>query len=276
MQSPPSTKESSSDNKEDSAEELLLSQALASSAISGNGNFIPGDRENDVREVLLEEWNRTIVEDCSTVESRVTKDWFERLWNAHTEKARHYHTVIHLEEMIGIFDLFHRRNFPPNMSRNERKAIILAIFFHDAIYDAQSATNEEDSAKLFEEFADEVGIAKTNPSLKTTVVDFIVATKKHEISSRNPRALALFLDFDMAVLGKQPRAYAQYAHLIRKEYIFVPHDVYCEKRADILKAFLKHQFIFGTTVMRLAFEDRARENLANEIDLLCQGFIPTG
>ena len=47
-----------------------------------------------------------------------------------------------------------------------------------------------------------------------------------------------FLDADMAVLGKQPAAYDHYAALIRKEYQHVPHDTYCEKRADILESFL--------------------------------------
>lgn len=49
----------------------------------------------------------------------------------------------------------------------------------------------------------------------------------------------LFLDLDMAVLGKNwSPAYTSYAYCIRQEYSFVPRDVYCTKRAEILTRFL--------------------------------------
>ena len=114
--------------------------------------------------------------------------------------------------------------------------------------------------------------------------------------------LKLFLDADMAVLGKESNAYDHYAALIRKEYIHVPHDLYCEKRAEILQSFVtillktveenkddsdnklhnsdkkvqdkKVRYIFASKIMREALERRAVNNLQREIKGLKQGQIP--
>lgn len=69
------------------------------------------------------------------------------------------------------------------------------------------------------------------------VVEYILATKSHPVD-RRADPLSCFLDADMAVLGKRPEAYDGCAALIREEYRHVPHDVYCEKRADILADFI--------------------------------------
>jgi len=92
----------------------------------------------------------------------------------------------------------------------------------------------------------------------------------------------------MSVLGKSKLAYDSYASLIRKEYRHVPHDVYCERRAEILESFLvshdpnipssgdlsARRTIFATQCMMAALEWRARENLRREIDSLRNRVIP--
>jgi len=116
-------------------------------------------------------------------------------------------------------------------------------------------------------------------------------------------ALSLFLDLDMSVLGKSQQAYMSYAGLIRKEYSFVPRTTYCEKRAEILQSFLTtttntttntttttdeknhddddddkqkiQKPIYLSKIFQDAFEDRARQNLTNEIELLQKGTIPS-
>ena len=204
--------------------------------------------------------------------------------------------------------------------------IYLAIFFHDIVYDAKSSTNEEDSAQLFQSFVTELlnsgevidpwwGVLKVH--------QFIMATKTHtdDISTEHEQGqgqersiktkqlekivLRTFLDADMAVLGKDQQAYDHYASLIRLEYIHVPKDAYCEKRADILKSFVgsvnsnnvdnkdmdgdenegankrreanhnRSKTIYLTQSMRDALEQRAIANLQREIESLENGIIPT-
>ena len=246
--------------------------------------------------------------------------WFHKLWKMHTSyETRYYHTAVHLEEMCFYLQLVfattsstnHQSDAHSNVAvsvenRSEGKAdgctalevgrtqlsikslLLLSIFFHDAIYDAHSSTNEEDSAKLFEsKFAKNTNLHPSNVQL---VVSYILATKHHTISESSSEGksivdcsntvsqdpLHLFLDMDMSVLGKVSEAYQQYAILIRKEYSFVPADIYCSKRADILEHFLiQSKRIYHTSLFYDAFELRARHNVQKEIELLRQGIIPT-
>jgi predicted metal-dependent HD superfamily phosphohydrolase len=266
-----------------------LAALFNKSDISRNGEFDPDELEQagevsgldqvgegeivSVRSFLQLHWTRATEGLKATEADKVA--WFERIWNAYSEEGRHYHTTVHLHEMLTYFELSWQTNFPPESSRSEEEeqAILLATFFHDIIYNVRSGTNEEDSAVLFQNFADEMGMDSELSCLRSKVVDYILATKKHVVSGDNPLALSLFLDMDMAVLGKEKRAYLQYAALIRKEYSYVQHEVYCEKRADTLESFLQHP-IFGTRVMFKSFEEKARENLQDEIESLRKGLIP--
>jgi predicted metal-dependent HD superfamily phosphohydrolase len=269
-----------------------MSDFISDSVWARNGEFDPnkslpiGDNEGsgdtgmkgseDVLTTLLSQWNKAT---CGLeISSAIRDEWFHRLWQLHTQDTSHYHTPVHLLEMIGylyiVLEYQHRHNTdsPPTTLEedNDEQAILLSIFFHDAIYNPKSATNEEDSAAFFESFAHE---SKMTQSLQAKVSTFILATKAHKVSEHNSASLALFLDLDMAVLGKEAHAYMAYASLIRKEFNFVPHHTYCEKRAEVLDTFLKNAAIYGTMLMRQALEERARSNLRNEIALLRKGTI---
>ena len=224
----------------------------------------------------------------SSEQSNKRDVWWDRLIRSYSEDTRHYHTTVHLWEMIQYWDLLQlakNNTDAPIKPLKESKAddvdvvLLLSIFFHDAVYDCKSGSNEEDSVRLFESFAEELSLPWP---IRTAVVDYIIATKNHQITaidtsedaSALSKSLALFLDLDMAVLGKTPMAYSQYAALIRREYSFVPHDEYCRKRADVLETFLMQPRIYATEDLYQALEQSARTNLRNEIDSLRRGMIP--
>jgi predicted metal-dependent HD superfamily phosphohydrolase len=187
------------------------------------------------------------------------------------------------------------------------RSLRLAIFFHDVVYDPQSNQNEKDSAKLFDVFCKEINNNTTtndddddddnrdssSSNISTTiheqVVTLILATEGHQVllpddddeitipSSSSLLVLlqGLFLDLDMAVLGKDQDAYLAYAGLIRREYSFVPRHVYCEKRAEILQGFLENRpRIYLSPPFHRALEEAARRNLQEEIKWLQTGVIP--
>jgi len=77
----------------------------------------------------------------------------------------------------------------------------------------------------------------------------------------------------LQVLGKKPDAFKAYAACIRKEYSYVPHDVYCDKRSEVLETFLKRPAIYGTPFMKDALEEQARTNLEAEIESLRRGVV---
>jgi predicted metal-dependent HD superfamily phosphohydrolase len=237
------------------------------------------ERPLSTRDFLLLQWREAIQGltccNLSPVDQEAFFiDWFHQLWMLHTSyTTRQYHTAVHLEEMCYYLQLIcasSKEEQPQIKELEECKSIILlAIFFHDAIYDPHSDTNEEDSAKLFESFANQ---ANMDPKHTLCIVSYIMATKHHMVDFDTATAPSLlFLDLDMAVLGKDEFAYQQYAALIRHEYDFVPLTTYCEKRANILETFLKRKRIYFTSVLYDAFEDRARRNVTKEIQLLRQG-----
>mmetsp|Transcript_2648 Transcript_2648/g.3610 ORF Transcript_2648/g.3610 Transcript_2648/m.3610 type:complete len:145 (+) Transcript_2648:640-1074(+) len=120
----------------------------------------------------------------------------------------------------------------------------------------------------------------TANELVNRIETYIIATKTHSAPSNYNNNkhykyyLHLFLDIDMSVLGKTSLAYDAYAYAIRQEYAFVPHDVYCTKRADILESFLQRDYIFDNVVMRGVLEGQCRDNLKREIGFLRKGVIP--
>ena len=240
------------------------SELLSSSWMARNQDFLfPTDDKERARrlETLRAHWDK------ATADVKSRDEWFnDTIVPMHSERGRFYHTLVHLEEMLGYLELMERND------GMENNVLVMAIFFHDVVYDPKSFTNEEDSAKLFEDFWRDSCCGAQNDELKSQVVRYILATK-HHTSTEDDECAQLFLDMDMAVLGKTKEAYWKYAGLIRKEYAFVEHDVYCEKRTDVLTGFLKNP-IFGTSLMRDALEQQARENLEAEIESLQRGEIP--
>jgi len=234
----------------------------------------------------------------SDVRESFIEDTFQELKTRHDDDPiRHYHTFIHLIEMMCYIDRYiasvsaeDTGDHPAEKQTSlDRAVLILSIMFHDAIYDPMSSTNEEDSALLYQKFfADLITFIpqQFNPANKSSntaanrfsarVNTYILATKTHipPTNYQNDKVLQLFLDADMSVLAKQPHSYDVYAGLIRCEYQQVPREIYCEKRAEILQSFLNNtEKVFGLEQMR-GLEGWARTNLKREIDCLKRGVIP--
>lgn len=239
--------------------------AALSSWMVDNSDFKP---TNDMSLAKLKtQWE--IATACfSEVSTDIVESWWNHIQELHCRIERAYHTLVHLEELFGYLDILKIDSEHPDFY-----ALSLSIFFHDAIYDTMSGTNEEDSAKLFREFFSDVGDCH-HENLEMKVVDYILATKHHNANQTTDKTLAIFLDVDMAVLGKNPSAYAAYAGLIRKEYIHIDPHIYCEKRAEVLQTFLESPCIFSNPLLKAALEERARKNLRDEIEMLKQGIIP--
>jgi predicted metal-dependent HD superfamily phosphohydrolase len=264
-----------------------LDESLTSSWMSNNQSFRPDD-ESVTTPRLIAAWNATtrmFRRDAKQSDGMelYLQTWFDLLVKQYSEPRRHYHTVCHLEEMFAIWEIIaaHVRKTKANeFSEEINITVYLAIWFHDVIYDPKSGTNEADSAKLYQQFSEEISKQVVDKSLSSTfdhdrIVYYILETQKHDVSESPDVYLQLFVDVDMAVLGKKRDAYEAYARLIRQEYIHVERGMYCEKRAEILRSFLDNgKPIFASTMMRNALEPRARENLEHETGMLAKGIIP--
>lgn len=111
---------------------------------------------------------------------------YEKLVTAYSEPQRHYHTLNHIDDMLGEFFL------AKEQIDGDLVAIELAIWFHDAVYKPMSKTNEYDSAKWAKEFLGGHG----RGDLAQEVFDLVMATKDHQAINHNAK---WFLDIDLSI-----------------------------------------------------------------------------
>ncbi len=135
--------------------------------------------------------------------------------------------------------------------------LALALWFHDAIYDVQGKTNEQQSAEWA---VNALSAAGAVPASQDRVWQLIMATK-HDAEAAEPDQ-QLLVDIDLAILGAAPERFAEYDRQVRAEYSWVPSPVYTMKRKAVLKSFLDRQHIYSTQHFRERYEAQARSNLA--------------
>lgn len=202
---------------------------------------------------------------CQTLalDPHITSIIWDKIQLRYTEAGRYYHTLCHIEELLRLADAYEN-------DLEKRSVVGLSIFFHDIVYDPKAGDNEEQSALMFQETIGPL----LDANMCQVVCDYIIATKKHDVSSSDDRDLQYFIDFDLAVLGAERIKYTQYAAHIRHEYIHVEKNVYCLERSKFMRTFLMNtEHIYATTVFRDLLEVRARENISWECDLLEAGTL---
>ncbi|KAI1159760.1 hypothetical protein F5B18DRAFT_635566 [Nemania serpens] len=183
--------------------------------------------------------------------SQDTKDnWVNEFLKRYTEPHRHYHDLTHIDAMLACYD---------DASLDD-EAVILAIIFHDWVYDQLRSDNELESAKVFGSFAEDGTIATET---RQTVRGLIEATITHTLHNEDERT-KLFLDFDLEVLSRPHEAYQVYTAQIREEYSRFDNEAFRRGRTAVLESFLKREKIYFSD----AFAERehcARENVQEEI-----------
>lgn len=192
------------------------------------------------------------------ISSEASAEIWSKLNNYFGEVGRFYHNINHVSDLLAMYEQY-------QSYITDHNAVVLAIFFHDVIYNPRSSTNEEDSVQLFEELLAE----HISYPLRSKVTHYILATKHHAGFNSDDKDLKYFLDFDMGILGSSRHIYKEYAMNIRNEYQFIEKSQYCSKRAVVLTNFLSSSpFIYSTTEFLQEKEAEARSNIAWEIDIL--------
>jgi predicted metal-dependent HD superfamily phosphohydrolase len=188
---------------------------------------------------------------------------FDELLGRYRAQERSYHDEHHvLAVAADVGELLHHVVAP------DAAAVRLAAWFHDAVYDPRSTTNEHDSAELACRVLSRLGVG---PARIDEVRRLILLTARHEpVDPATDPAGAIVLDADLAVLGAEPARYDAYAHAVRAEYGHVDDRAWRSGRAAVLRRFLGAATIFATPTMRTR-EARARANLAAELAALEDG-----
>ena len=162
---------------------------------------------------------------------------------------RHYHNLAHIEDCLAALARV------DGLSDAEREILNEAIWWHDVVYDATRADNEELSAQLAEQHV--------HADIAREVGRLIRLTKTHHVQPGD-RLGALLISIDLSILGAEPSRYDTYAKAIRQEFIHVPEADYRAGRARVLGQFAARPVIYPDAGFAATYDRRARENLARE------------
>lgn len=174
-----------------------------------------------------------------------------RRWS---EPHRRYHDRRHLREVLAA------------LPADAPDVVLLAAWYHDAVYDPTRDDNERASAQL----ARAQLTGSVSEATVTEVERLVLLTQTHQVSPGDGRG-AMLSDADLAVLGAAPERYDEYARDIRLEYVHVREDDFRHGRTQVLRSLLAHEPLYVTEPGRRRWESVARSNLSRELARLEAG-----
>ena len=203
----------------------------------------------------LDGWLRSWAE-LGVPNSARLHDLFADIVSRYEEPHRSYHTGQHLAECFERWsELREQADHPAEVE--------VALWFHDAVYDTHSDSNESRSADLALDAAVSLGV-DTVPAQR--IHDLILSTRHATLPVGQDAQL--IVDTDLAILGAETLRFVEYEYQVRQEYSWVPDNVFRERRASILRGFIERPFIFSTDFFRERYERQARENIRQSLEAL--------
>lgn len=188
------------------------------------------------------------------LQSRLTRSTLRSVLRRYREPQRSYHDLAHLDQILLLAQ---------QQQWTHPKDSVLALFYHDAIYDPLRQDNEQQSAHLAEaqlsSWLTDVRVAR--------IKGWILATQQH-ICPENDRDLAQILDIDRSILAAESQVYDAYALHIRQEYAHIEDERFQHYRKAFLNQMLCRSHLFCTDILGIDAESRARQNIQRELAML--------
>ena len=172
---------------------------------------------------------------------------------------RRYHTLDHIRDCLRRLD-----RVAPLLKHPD--AVELGLWFHDAIYEMDSGTNEQESAKLFETLA-----KGAEPAFRRRVCGLIMATR-HKGGERD-HDRRYMVDIDLAGFGASWDEFMRNGALLREESPKKTDAQYHCGQAFFLERLQRRRHFFATEYFRDRYEAKARANLRRLLeDLARRGY----
>ena len=188
-----------------------------------------------------------------TDDRSIIQDLWEEIKRCYSSSGRHYHNYTHLQHLF-------RDLLAVKQQINDWDCLLLALLYHDIIYNPASKTNEEDSAQLMVIRLSSIHI----PSEKINTCEMhVLATKNHTATAQPDTSF--LLDADLAILGAPWSVYDAYSKQIRQEYIMYADNIYWKGRRAVLRKFLSQDRIYKTDHFFLLYERQAKKNIKKEL-----------
>ena len=164
-----------------------------------------------------------------------------------------YHDLLHLAEVLDRLDLLRQAG-----AAFDATTVGLAAWFHDAVYDG--ATDDEERSAQWAEGA-------LPPAYATEVARLVRMTVHHRPSDDDLAGCALS-DADLGILAAPRERYDAYVAGVRADFAHVSDDDFRVGRAAVLADLAAKPSLFHTSQARELWEERARANLARELEEL--------
>ena len=183
-----------------------------------------------------------------------SEDLRDALLEAYGHRSRGYHDTRHLGEVLDRVDELAEAG-----ARVDRLPVLLAAWFHDAVYDGER--DAEERSALWAETA-LVGRVDAETVAETARLVRLTETHEPEADDRNGCTLS---DADLAILAAPPARYAEYVAQVRREFAHVPDDAFVAGRTGVLRTLLERPRLFHTAHARAHWEQAARRNVEGEL-----------
>ncbi len=145
-----------------------------------------------------------------------------RAWR---EPHRYYHTEAHLQKLLEDIALLAQQG---DIDQAEKEVLQVVAFFHDWVYDVLARDNEEQSAQVFMQYAE-------NHPNALQIRDIILATKDHQSNDKLGR---IFCALDMRVVTHSSFVQLlEWEKQIFQEYQWLDYSLYKVARLQILDKF---------------------------------------
>jgi len=178
------------------------------------------------------------------------------------EPFRQYHNLHHILDCLRLCD-------EVGSLLVDRDAVELALWFHDAVYDTGTSTNELRSAELFLTMSTGASFL-----FRHRVCDHILATR-HSTTVRDPDRRFL-VDIDLSGFGAPWEEFMRNGALLREESSGQNDIKYHHGQVAFLSRLQERRYFFATEYFRARYETTARENLRRVLaELRAKGYGTT-
>nr|WP_018638604.1 hypothetical protein [Parafrankia elaeagni] len=229
-----------------------MTDSVAAGAIAGG--------MASVRSPLARAFDGALVAAGATADAGDRVAAFVDLVRRYREPGRHYHTLRHVAETTAAFHLLIAADRAPAAGVNV-PVCLLAVHFHDAVYDSRARDNESRSADLA---GDVLGGLGCPAAVIADVRRLVEATAGHHSQAADETFVN---DADLRVLARPAPSYDRYVRRVRLEYAWVGGGTWAAGRGAVLRNLLDGP-IYATAWARRLWEPAARANLNRELSAL--------
>ena len=176
-----------------------------------------------------------------------------QLLQRYAEPHRKYHSTEHLQACLKHFKRLRAQAEHPD-------EVLVALWFHDAVYVLGSSDNELHSAQWARSALLDAG---ASADCAQRVYDLVMVTR-HDVAP-DTRDQQVLLDIDLSILGQSASVFDAYERQIAEEFAAVPLLQRRSRRRQILQRFLDRPRIYYTEQFHKLLETQARTNLQRSI-----------